>query len=207
MDIQECISAIYEAVDKYDECLLSKNLLFLFQEQSNKLGVMETAFRDYNFMHLTGITFVNNQKMRATKFYEDCKDRRLKPSRLKMRPDGTTEQKLMILPEIINEHLSVKMLGEYTGGRISLVTERLAGGIRGSIGFVYDRDYYYPNTVLKGDIRDSVDRPRRVLAVFRKNIDAEKYEECTYLAKKVNLSTLNIPEPFSYLANVDNFAG
>lgn len=96
--------------------------------------------------------------------------------------------------------ISAKMIGTYKGGRIRLMTNKLAGGITGSMGFINNGGRYYPNTVLKGDIRDNIDRPRRVLAIFRKRIDAEKYEECTYLAKKVNLSTLNIPEPFSYLA-------
>ena len=200
MDRKDYIASIYEAADRYGECLLNKNLLFVYLEKPNKIGIMETAFRDYNFMHLTGVTFASEKKMSATKFYQDSIERRLKQKALLFRTDGTTEQKLTILPTMINAYLSAKMLGDYSGGRMSLLTERLAGGIRGSIGFVYDRNYYYPNTVLKGDIRDSIDRPRRVLAVFRKDISSKKYEECTYVAKNVDLSKLKIPEPYSYLS-------
>lgn len=204
MDKKQCLSAIYSAADKYDECLVDKNLLFVFQEKSNKVDVMETVFKETNFLHLTGIDFTEGNEMSAADFFSHCINRRLNTNMFTKKKGGMTEQKLSILSALIYSSLSAKMIGTYKGGRIRLMTNRLAGGISGSMGFIENGGRYYPNTVLKGDIRDNIDRSRRVLAIFRKDIDAEKYEECTYLAKKVNLSKLDIPEPFRYLANIDN---
>lgn len=198
------LAAVFKAADNYYEHLLNRNLLFVYQESPRKIDTMETVFMDYNFMHLTGVVFKKGHEMLPTKFFERCMDRKLKADNMLLREDGTTIQKLNVLPEIFNPSLSAKMVGVYKGGRINLMSERMTGGIRGAVGFVKDRGLYYPNTIIEGDIRSDIDRPRRVLAVFRKATSDDKYLECTYIAKKVDLSKLSISEPFSYLGGEEN---
>lgn len=186
MNIKQCVASICKSAEKYNENLANKNLLFIFQEKPNKIGVMETVFRESNFMHLTGVEFVHGKEMSPTDFYSSAINSRLKIDVIKMRSDGTTEQKLQILPTLLEPNLSAKMIGIYRGGRVRLVTERLAGGLTGAIGFVENQGRYYPNTILKGDIRDSIEKPLRVLAVFRKSIDAERYEGAHIWLRKLS---------------------
>ena len=200
MDTKQCISIIYASADKYEEHLVNRNLLFIYQETPNKIAYMEATFRSYNFLHLTGIIFEKGYELTPKEFYESCLDRKLTPSHILLREDGTTEQKLNILPNLLNPCISAKMIGIYAGGRMNLLTERMTGGVRGSMGFIKDRGYYFPNTVINGDIRDNIDRPRRIIATFRKPVDNSEYNECTYLAKKVDLEQLSIPEPYGYLS-------
>lgn len=202
MNINECLRIIYESSDLYKKNLLGKNILLLYQQSPNNVKVMETIFTETSYLHLTGICFTKGNEMSPADFFTSCIDRRLSVESITDKADGTTEQKLEILPLLLTPNLSAKMIGKYRGGRIKLVTDRLAGGLTGSVGFIEDSGRYYPNTILKGDIRDNIEKPLRVLAVFRKNIADDRYEECTYLAKKVDLKKLAIPEPYRYLSEM-----
>ena len=65
------------------------------------------------------------------------------------------------------------------------------GGIKGCMGFVKDKDYYAPNTVLKEDIRNVTSSPQhRIVATFIKNISDDKYTELSYVAKKFDINEL-----------------
>ena len=200
MKKSDCIRIIIESAEKYKQNLLDKNILIVYQSAPHKSDVMEIVFRDVNFLHLTGVEFTKGNEMSPADFFSCCINHKLPENSICLKEDGTTELKLKILPLVLVPNLSSKMVGNYKGGRIRLVTDRLAGGLTGSIGFIKESEWYHPNTVLKGDIRDNIDRPRRILAVFRKDIASEKYEECTYIAKKVELKKLAIPEPFNYLS-------
>lgn len=204
MDKSECLKRAFESADLYKRNLLNKHILILFQESPNKIGSIEVTFTSANFLHLTGILFTKGNELSPADFFTHCVERRLSIDSIDLKPDGTTEQKMTVLPLLLTPNLSAKMLGTYKGGRIKLVTDRLAGGIAGSIGFVEDAGFYHPNTVLKGDIRDSIDKPMRVMAVFRKDVLSDRYEECTYIAKKVDLNKLPIPDKFKYLTESSN---
>ena len=107
------------------------------------------------------------------------------------RDDGTTEMKLSVLPEVIKIHTSSRMTGEFTRTGIQLYTERIAGGTKGCMGFVKDKNYYAPNTVLKEDIRDITRSPQyRIVATFIKKIKDEKYDLLSYTAKKFDIKEL-----------------
>lgn len=202
MDKRDLIRIVIDSAELYKQNLLGRNILILYQSAPNKVSVMETVFRDVNFLHLTGVSFTKGNVMSPSDFYAHCINHKLDPESVELKRDGTTEQKLEILPLLMTPNLSAKMIGKYKGGRIKLVTDRLAGGLIGSVGFIEDSGRYYPNTVLKGDIRDNIEKPLRVLAVFRKSIADDRYEECTYLAKKVDLKKLAIPEPYRYLSEM-----
>ena len=73
------------------------------------------------------------------------------------------------------------------------MTDRLVGNINARIGFVpkdEKSNYFVPNTALKADIRELVDKPQRVLAVFSKDIHEEKYNKLCYVAKKLTLEDI-----------------
>lgn len=96
--------------------------------------------------------------------------------------DGTTLLKLEVLPRLISKNLSATMIGDYNSRNPKPVTGKLAGSTAACIGFVTTgpADRYVTNTVLKIDIRDYINNQVRVLAVYRKSMDADLYEEATY---------------------------
>lgn len=80
-------------------------------------------------------------------------------------------------------------------------TEKVAGNTNACIGFVLDRatQEYVPNTVVREDIRDLTRCALRVIAVYRKEASALRYEELTYAAKNLDLLELEYPEALAYL--------
>lgn len=79
------------------------------------------------------------------------------------------------------------MVGDFSARTPMLVTEKLTGGVKGCMGFVFDEQtgYYAPNTVLNFDIRTYLTNQLRIVATFRKKKkEAEAYSEIVYAAKK-----------------------
>ena len=96
------------------------------------------------------------------------------------------------------------MIGDYDKYTPLLQTDKLVGKIDGVIGFEIDskEGIYLPNTLLKADIRDLTNKTNRVILAFRKEKDAEKYEELTYKANKVDWDKIKIPEEYKYLESL-----
>ena len=109
--------------------------------------------------------------------------------------------KLDVLPHIICKNLHASMLGDYDSSKPRLYTEKLVGNTCACMGFTFDKKTceYVPNTVVSEDIRNLASNNMRVIAVFRKDIGTERYEELTYTAKKVAWESIKLPEEYSYL--------
>ena len=73
------------------------------------------------------------------------------------------------------------------------------------MGFAFDRKTleYVPNTVIQEDARDLTSNAVRVIAVYRKEAQAERYEELTYKAQKVDWGLIKFPEKYEYLMTQD----
>lgn len=204
---EEAISIVTDCAKKYKENLADKKLLFVCQDKHNNISCVEFSFYTYNYLHLTGLkvkretTEDNEEILNASLFYDRCLKHRLSPSDFEFSDDGTTHMKLNVLSSVLNKNLSANMIGDYNSYNPKLYTEKLVGGVKACIGFVktQNRDCFVPNTVLKTDIRDYTKNTARVIAVFRKNIDQQTYEEITYKAKKIDWTLIQYPENYSYL--------
>lgn len=109
--------------------------------------------------------------------------------------NGTTEIKLLVLPQLMKIYNTAKMVGNYNFSKSSLYTEKLTGNITACLGFVRDDKYYVPNTALKEDIRDISIKPQhRVLAVLRKAVNQSIYKEICYIAKGLIIQDISLPE-------------
>ena len=194
---EAAIRIVSACADRYHSELEGKALLFITLNKHKTPGAIEFCFHGHNYLHLTGIQTL----LSADRFYERCLSGRLSHSDIDFSEDGTTQLKLEILPSIINGSLSAKMIGDFSTLRPLLYTEKLAGSTRACVGFIYDKQLgqYIPNTVLKEDIRNYIRNMQRVIAVLRKPIRSELYEEITYLAKKIEWSGIEIPKQYSYL--------
>lgn len=200
MNKSEAQKILFECAGLYRDNLNDCNLLFLCTDKHKNVSTLEVQFMTTGFMHLTGVKF---QKGRAGAgaFYDKCINRRLGTDEFEMSSDGTTEMKLRILPLLFRKNLSANMVGDFSARAPVLVTEKLAGGVKGCMGFVLDEEtgYFAPNTVLNLDIRAYMTNQLRIVATFRKKKREDRYVEIVYLAKKIDLRELRFPEKYTYL--------
>ena len=195
----DAIKTVVECAERFEAELNKKNLLLICTDKHRRVSSIELTFHSWNYLHLTGLK--SSAALTAQQFYERCLAHRLSPNDFEFSEDGTSELKLDILPHVICKNLMANSIGDFNGKSPRLFTEKLAGGQKACIGFTIDgnSDEYVPNTLLKGDIRDYINNPQRIIAVFRKPIQHDLYEEITYLAKKINWKDIAFPEPYEPL--------
>lgn len=198
MTKQEAIKIITRCAKIYDAELNNKNILFVSQGK-NSINYLETRFAANQFKHLTGVFFNGSSQH----FLRLCIDGKLSLKSFNMNPDGTTEMKLSILPNIVSIHKTARMIGDYRHTKPYLITEKLAGGIQGCIGFVKDNDYYIPNTVLREDIRDLLVVPyAKIIMILSKPITSKVYTDITYKAKNINITDDDIACNFNRYVSI-----
>lgn len=123
-----------------------------------------------------------------------------------MAVDGTTERKLQVLLLLFAKNLSATMVGDFSARTPLLMTDKLAGGVKGCMGFVYDSaiGYYAPNTVLNLDIRTYIHNQQRVIVTYKKRKSDNHYSEIVYAAKKIDWDKVKLPDEYSYLPKPNN---
>lgn len=193
MTKQDAISIITKCARQYKEELVDNSLLII--DVSGRC--FEFYFYDRNFMHLTGVV----SDLAAVDFYNKCINRTLSLSDFEIAQNGMTELKLMILPNLMKRNLSANMIGEYSGNRPSLKTKRVVGKVTGYVGFAVDKNTnrYVPNTVINADIRNDSNDYKSVLCVYRKSIEANRYEELTFLKRGCSIDDVSLPSKYQYL--------
>jgi hypothetical protein len=180
----ETIKIIHDCAVLYDRNLSGNNILFL-TTRNNLVTYFESLFMNRNFMHLTGVkSYLNSES-----FFRAAILDRLNPNDIAIMPDGMTDLKLGILPQLMNIHISARMVGEYDYSHPLLVADKFAGTITMAMGFVRVNDMFVPNTTLKKDIRDITIHATRhqVTAIFVKERHKNKYTRLTYIAKNLTI--------------------
>ena len=194
MEKSDALNILFSCAKEYQKKLENNNLLFVFGK-CEKPHFFEASFYKRNFMHLTGIKLFNNAG--SLFFYERLITERLSVNDFYFSEDGTTIQKLTILPQLINIATVSKMIGFYNNSKPYLMTDRFVGNINACMGFIKENGkpgFYIPNTALNADIRDLTQNAQRVLCVFKKKIQDEKYTELCYIAKKLNLEEIKFTD-------------
>ena len=126
---------------------------------------------------------------------------KLSPDDFSFAPDGTTQLKLEILPQLMVKNISAKMVGDFNGCNPKLYTEKLAGGVKACLGFVKTPySEYVPNTVLNIDIRTATRLPLQVIATYRRKRSDSVYNELVYKAKKIDWDNITFPKDYDYLS-------
>lgn len=200
MNKSEAQKILFECAELYRDNLIDCNLLFMCMDKHKKISTLEVQFLTTGFMHLTGVKF-QKERISAGAFFDKCMNKRLGTEEFELAVDGTTEMKLKILPMLFRKNLSANMVGDFSARTPVLVTEKLAGGVKGCMGFVLDEEtgYYAPNTVLNLDIRTYLTNQLRIVATFRKKKSEDDYSERVYIAKKIDPKELRFPEKYTYL--------
>lgn len=203
MDKREALKVLFQCADQYQKNLENKNLLLICANNSiNKTIALETQFESKNFLHLTGVKFRKEKRLAPDTFYTWCLARRLSWDDFELAKDGTTEQKLsVLLPMISSAGLAANMVGDYHARKPALFTEKLVGGVRACVGFVYDKERmcYVPNTVLNIDMRDNIANRLRIIVTYKKDRKEKQYSEIVYTAKNIDWSKIKFLQGYEYL--------
>lgn len=197
----QAIKTVCDCAFQYQKNLLNKSLLFITMDKHKCLDTVEVFFTKHNYLHLTGLK-VNRSSISANRFFELCIDKKLSIKDFEFAKDGTTDLKLSILPFLINKNLSANSIGYFNESGIDLYTEKLAGSIRGCIGFRTDKrtGLLVPNTVLNKDIRECTKHPQaRIIVTYRKNSSDVFYSEIVYVTKKIEWNKIQFPKEYGYL--------
>ena len=214
---ENALNIILRAAKEYEKNLNGNNLLFLISDRHKNITYFEAEFNSGNFMHLTGTRLTeeytktlkynkhekNTEISFANVYYEKCINRRMSVDDFEFSEDGTTPLKLEVLPILMKANLSANIFGDFSSQTFKLYTEKVAGNIRGCIGFIKDKNNKnVPNTVLKTDIRDCIVENNRILATYRKKKEEKQYNEIIYVAKNLDLNNVKFPEEIGYLKNL-----
>lgn len=190
MKKNDAIEILYKSALLYEKNLKNRNLLIIYGNV-NVPKFIETKATADNFLHLTGVENTN-PSITPAKFYENILDKKVSLNDFEFKKDGTTTLKLSVLPYLMEITKQGKMLGIYNFKRPRLKTDKLIGNISVSMGLVKSGRFYSPNTVLKGDIRDDIEKSERVLSILSKGIKEEKYNIIESTAKKIDIDRLLI---------------
>ena len=203
MEKEKALKLIFQSAELYNQNFCNQMLLIISANKSlNKTFSVEIQFDKTNFLHLTGVKFLPRSSISPSVFFDRCIAKRLSVNDFEMSADGTTEQKLAILPQMLNSvNLSANMIGDFQGRRPALITDKLVGNVRGCLGIVYDskRDNFAPNTVLNLDMRQEVQNQQRIIAIYKKGKSESNYETLVYKAKKICWERISFPDSYSYI--------
>lgn len=204
MDKTNAIKIVTECAQLFERELNGKSLIIFCLENKINTSTLELVFREEQFMHLTGIKPRNGKIiLSAKRFYQKCLNNKLQQDEFDFSPDGTSEIKLEILPYILCKNLHANAIGDFNGSTIKLMSDKLIGNQRAFLGFInVYKDYYIPNTLIKGDIRDYAKNRKRIIAILRKEQNDKTYEEITYIAKNIDWNLIRFPEKYSELLNL-----
>lgn len=143
----------------------SANLYENNLKNKDDIDYIEVKCRKNNFLHLTGVKYINNNKnidnniAYANVFYDLILANRLNINNCYYKQDGTTHIKLGILSQIFNFPYNAAMIGNYNNAKPQLFTEKLCGGVACCLGFVSGNNAsLYPNTTLKRILEESVQK-------------------------------------------------
>ena len=197
---KEIIKILQISAKKYNENLLNKNIMFVFEDkQTGEISYIETVFNDYNFMHLTGIKYIKG----ASEFFKDCIRNKISENNIEIKNPVFTKLKLEVLENIVSINKSAKKIGTYDNNKIMLKIEKVVGNTHCSIGFsnIIQNNkklkYYYPKTLLQEAFKKNVIKENKVIAIFSKSKHDKLYQEVTYISNKISLDMLlkeKVPE-------------
>ena len=189
MTKREAIEKITQAAKIFKNIYLNKNLLIIYGNPVHPQYIQINS-TDRHFLHLTGVLLnpnITNNTPEA--FFDKAINGRLREVEFEFK-NSFTLQKLEILVQTLDIRTSARMIGDFSGNRVNLKTDKLAGGTSSFLGFIKVGENYVPNTVIKGDIRKDALFTERVLGVLSKRITEPQYNERIYVAKKIDAERL-----------------
>ncbi len=185
---KRALEIMSQAADIYNDVFNRKNLLIIYGNPCSPKYIITESYPQ-NFLHLTGVVLNTNiPNNTAEKFLEKVLNDRLGVNEFSLKESSS--QKLEVLIQTLSIKSTARMIGDFSGNRVNLKTDKLAGGTSSFLGFIKVGENYVPNTVIKGDIRKDALFTERVLGVLSKRITEPQYNERIYIAKKIDAERL-----------------
>lgn len=197
MEKKQALAILFNAAKLFKKNLEDKKFLVIFKDTTT-IDSLELKFSASNFLHLTGV----ESDFRSSHFYKRCIIQRLTVNDFNFREDGTTELKLEVLERMMDFCKNVKMIGDFNDNSLKLSTEKVAGNVFASIGFVKNNDFFVPNTLLNKDIRHSTNKTKQVLFILSKNMSDEMYKVLEYSAKDNNITDYTFDKKIENMINL-----
>ena len=186
----EILSIVLTAAKDYSEKLLDRHFLVIYQDRASKNAYKykEIGFRDYNFLHLTGL----KTDMSASAFFSAATSDRLSVNQFNPDKQGRCIQKLNVLPYLSNLLYNKCLIGDFINSGISIKADYFAGDTRSiiSLGFRKGTTVDNPVSLYNEDIKKLSNPTNRVIAIFSKSFDSAYYESTTYTHEVFDLNTL-----------------
>lgn len=177
---EQILSIVISAAAAYSEKLLNKHFLIIYQDRNsnNSYKYKEIGFRDYNFLHLTGL----KTSMSASAFFSAATSDRLSVKQFTTDNKGKCIQKLNALPYLSDLLYNHCLIGDFINSGISIRADYFTGDTKAvlSLGFRNGDTVDNPVSLYNEDIRKLTSPTNRVVAIYSKSFDAEKYETITY---------------------------
>ncbi|MFT3950666.1 MAG: PBECR4 domain-containing protein [Oscillospiraceae bacterium] len=191
MDKRQAAAVVTDCARKYENQLSGTNLMFVATDKT-KYYLMETDYKPQYFFHLTGLKSIQGET--SYSFYNKCIRGQLRTEDIELDRTGIAEQKLSVLPQLMDIAKNARMLGTYNYSKPVLLTDEVVGNNSACMGFRLAEDIYIPNTVLKEDLRRLTHSVMPVMAVFQKLNTEEQYTSLTYRSKKFFHEQTALPE-------------
>ena len=187
IDKKSVLKIITTAAQQYDKFLKDKHFLIIYQQGKLKKSVI-IGFRDMNFLHLTGI----HTKLTAKRFYDACLSGKLAEKDIELDDKGTTRQKLEVLPYLHQILYHNCMIGHFINSGVCIRADYFVGDTKAvlSLGVRNGKTVDIPVSLYKENVKKLVSPTCKVLAIFSKQYNEQKFLNCTYLSKNENVEQL-----------------
>ena len=186
--MKEIIKTLSVGINLYDDHLKDNEFLILFKKD-HKLEYKKITFNKGNFLHLTGL----NTKLKPNQFYKSVKSKKIKPSDISIKPNGTTRLKLDILDQMHNLFYQPILIGDYDGFvKIHLDADYIIGNLKAKgvcIG-LRGEEKCIPNSLLQEQVKKITHTPKPIMLTLKKKIGANDFQTITYQSKKIKLNEL-----------------
>lgn len=195
-DKKKAVNIIVTAAKNYQKYLQDKNFLLIYQN-FQEIKTAQVEFRDYHFLHLTGI----KTKLSAQRFYEKCLNGKLSFEEIVIEQKGSVQQKLEVLPFLHELLYHNCMIGAFINSGICIRADYFVGNTKAvlSVGFRFGKRADFPVTLYKEDVRKLSHPTNKVLAILGKNYKQQCYMQCTYLSKGQIIDKLPLAEDIKNL--------
>jgi len=185
----EVLRIVLDCAALFEKNLSHKHILFVTNSNDNAAG-FESLFMPHNFKHLTG---AGRKDIDSVVFYNRAIEKRLGVEDIVIDKRGFTDLKLDVLPKLMSIHNTARMVGDFDGLSEKIVADKFAGTTVSAMGFELSDNIYIPKTALKESVSNVTKKASRsrVIAIFMKEKDADKYKHITYKAHNVELKQIS----------------
>ncbi|WP_047394188.1 PBECR4 domain-containing protein [Cetobacterium sp. ZOR0034] len=171
---KDILKKLKVALNNYETFLKNKDFIIIYKDNSNNFIFKRMIFLKKNFFHLTGL----KSHLKAEVFYNHLKNGTLGLADFNLKSDGTTRLKLDVLESFHFLLSSECEIGEYDSNNyknIRLMSHTVLGKKITCLGFIRSNTCYYPNTLLKENLKQITISTNKVITILKKSLENKDY--------------------------------